>query len=238
MPYVYTKLRSHYPQVKKVAIIWPDDPGAKLITDMTEKEIQKQGLEVVFSEPYKIPSEDFYPILTKALAKKPDAIECVFAILPWAKGIINQSREMGFTGPVTAVSALGDTNILNMMIDPRNAYDICHASPDVTSPKMLPIIKELGKLIETELKTKFNFDHALALQAMWVMAQGIEKAQSFDTDKVAVALEGMESIETPYGKGRFIGQDLIGQNRLMFRQIPFSRIVKGGKVDFGFLPIQ
>jgi branched-chain amino acid transport system substrate-binding protein len=238
MPYVYEKLNSIYPQVKKVAIIWPDDPGAKLITDMTEKEIRRRGIEIVFSEAYKIPTEDFYPILTKALEKKPDAIECIFSIIPWAKGIINQSREIGFTGPVTAVAAFGDTNILNMMIDPKYAYDICHAAPDVTSAKMLPIVQELGKLIKTGLKVKFNFDHVLTLQAMWVMMQGIEKAQSFDTVKVAAALESMESIQTPYGKGRFIGQDLIGQNRLMFRQISFSRIVKGGKVEFGFLPVK
>jgi branched-chain amino acid transport system substrate-binding protein len=238
IPFVYDKLRKIYPQVKKIAILRPDDPGAKTITDMTVEEIKKRGLEVVFNEAYKIPTEDFYPILTKALQTKPDAIECIFAIIPWAKGIINQSREMGFTGPITCVSSFGDTNILNSMIDPKYAYDICHANPDVTSPKMLPIVRDLGKLVEKETKEKFNFDHVLTLQALWVILQGIEKAQSLDTDKVVNALETRESIETPYGKGRFGGQDLIGINRLMIRTIPFSRIVKGGKVEFEFLPVK
>jgi len=238
IPFVYGKLKSIYPQVKKIAILWPDDPGAKTGTSMTEKEIKKRGLEVVFNEPYKIPTEDFYPLLTKALAQKPDAIECIFAILPWAKGIINQSREMGFTGPITAIASFGDANMLNGMIDPKYAYDICHATPDVTSPKMLPIVKDLGKLVEKEVKERFNFDHVLTLQALWVMLQGIEKAQSLDTGKVAEALENMQSIETPYGKGRFGGQELIGMNRLMMRDIPFSRIVKGGKIEFEFLPVK
>lgn len=237
-PYIYDKLVRLYPQVKKIAIIWPDDPGAKLATEMTAKEIEKRGIEIVFNEPYKIPNEDFYPILTKALATKPDAIEGIFAILPWAKGIIDQSREMGFTGPITAVAAcFGDTNMLNGMINPKYAYDIAHGAPDVTSPKMLPIVKDLGKLIAAEINEKFNFDHVLTLQAMWIMIQGIEKAQSFDTDKVMVALETMENIDTPYGKGRFMGQDLIGQNRLMFRQIPFSRIMNS-EVEFEFLPVK
>jgi branched-chain amino acid transport system substrate-binding protein len=238
IPFVYGKLKSIYPQGKKIAILWPDDPGAKTGTSMTEKEIKKRGLEVVFNEPYKIPTEDFYPLLTKALAQKPDAIECIFAILPWAKGIINQSREMGFTGPITAIASFGDANMLNGMIDPKYAYDICHATPDVTSPKMLPIVKDLGKLVEKEVKERFNFDHVLTLQALWVMLQGIEKAQSLDTGKVAEALENMQSIETPYGKGRFGGQELIGMNRLMMRDIPFSRIVKGGKIEFEFLPVK
>ncbi len=238
IPYVCAKLGTLYPKVKKVAMIWPDDPGAKVFADMTVKEIRRRGLDLVFNETYKIPTEDFYPILTKALAQKPDEIQCLFTILPWAKGIINQSRELGFTGPISAIASFGDTNMLKDMIEQKYAYDICHASPDVTSPKMLPIVKELRKLIETETKEKFNFDHVLTLQALMVIVQGIEKAQSFDTDKVVAALETANSIDSPYGKGRFAGKEIIGQNRLMYRNIPFSRIAKGGKVEFEFLPVK
>lgn len=239
IPVAYDKLKTLYPQVKKVAIIKPDDPGVRIANDVMEKELKKRGMEVVFNESYKIPTEDFYPILTKVLAAKPDAIECIFAILPWAKGIITQSRELGFTGPITAVSAgFGDTNMLKEMIDPKYAYDICHAIPDVWSPKMLPIVREYGKLVERETKEKLNFDHVLTLQALWVIAQGIQKAQSFDTDKVASALETMKTVETPYGKGRFGGKELVGANRLMLRDVAFSRIMKGGKVEYELLPFK
>ncbi|MGD0916986.1 MAG: hypothetical protein ABSB22_11070 [Thermodesulfobacteriota bacterium] len=86
--------------------------------------------------------------------------------------------------------------------------------------------------------THFDFGHVLAFQSVWIIAQGIEKAQSLETDKVASALESMNSIETPYGAGRFIGQILIGINPLFWRMIPFSRIVKGGKMEFEFLPVK
>ena len=238
IPYVYAKLGTLYPKVKKVAMIWPDDPGSKVYADMTVKEIKRRGLDLVFNETFKIPTEDFYPILTKALAQKPDEIQCLFSILPFAKGTINQSRELGFTGPINAVASFGDTNMLKDMIDPKYAYDICHASPDVTSPKMLPIVKELRKLVEAETKEKFNFDHVLTLQALMVIVQGIEKAQSFDTDKVVATLETANSIDSPYGKGKFAGKEIVGQNRLMYRNIPFSRITKGGKVEFEFLTVK
>jgi branched-chain amino acid transport system substrate-binding protein len=238
IPYVYGELAKLYPRVKRVAVIYPDDPGAKLPTEMTVKEIKKRGMEVVFNEAYRIPTEDFYPLLTKALAQKPDAIECEFAIIPWAKGLINQSREMGFSGPINAMASFGDTGQLKAVVEPKYAYDICHATPDVTSPKMTAIVKEYGKLVEKETGDKFNFDHVLTLQAAWIIVQGVEKAQSFDTDKVTAALESMSSINTPYGKGRFGGQDLVGQNRLMISNIPFSRFVKGGKVEFEFLPVK
>jgi len=236
VPFMYSKIMALYPQVKRVAIIRPDDPGAITITGLTEKEIRKRGLEVVLNEAYPIPTEDFYPILTKALAQKPDAIECIFSIIPWAKGIVEQAREMGFTGPITAVTSLGDANILKAVIDPKYAYDICHATPDVKSPKMPKIVQDLGKLVEKNTGEKFNFDHVLTLQALKVMVQGIEKAQSFDVDKVTKALENMKRIETPYGSGFFGGQEIIGINRLMVRTTPFSRIVKGGNIEFEFLP--
>lgn len=128
--------------------------------------------------------------------------------------------------------------MLKGMIDPKYAYDISHASPDVTSPKMLPIVKELGKLVEARTKEKFNFDHVLTLQALMVIVQGIEKAQSFDTDKIVAVLEAGNTIDSPYGKGRFAGKEIIGQNRLMYRNIPFSVITKGGNVEFEFLQVK
>ncbi len=211
IPYVYAKLGALYPKAKKVAMIWPDDPGSKVYADMTVKEIGRRGLDLVFNETYKIPTEDFYPILTKAFTHKPDEIQCLFTILPWAKGIIDQSRELGFTGPITAVASFGDTNMLKGMIEPKYAYDICHASPDVNSPKMLPIVKDLRKLIEAETKEKFNFDHVMTLQALMIITQGIEKAQSFETDKVLAVLETTSSIDSPYGKGRFAGKEFVGR---------------------------
>ena len=234
----YDKLKSLYPQVKRIAIIKPDDPGVFVANEAMERELKKRGYNIVFNESYRIPTEDFYPTLTKALAQKPDAIECIFAILPWAKGIITQARELGFTGPITAVSAgFGDTNLLKGMIDQKYAYDICHCIPDVYSPKMPPIIKDFRKLVEAETKEHLDFDHGLALQALSVIVQGIEKAQSFDTDKVVSALEAAKSLSLPYGTGKFGGKELIGINRLFIRdQVPFSRIIKGGNVEFEFLP--
>lgn len=127
--YVYDKVTALYPQVRKVAIIHPDEPNVKGLADETEKQIKQHGLQMVINEPYKIPTEDFYPILVKVMAQKPDAIECLFALLPWAKAIIEQSRELGFTGPVFAVASLGDNNELKAMVDPKYFYDILPCNP-------------------------------------------------------------------------------------------------------------
>jgi branched-chain amino acid transport system substrate-binding protein len=233
IPVCYDYLKKNYPNVKKIAMINPDDPGAKTIFELTEKEIQKRGLELVFKEAFKLGSEDFYPILTKALEKKPDAIDMVLSIAPWSAGVINQSRELGFTGPIFC-TIFADTNILRSMLNPKYAYDIFHAVPDVLSPKMTPMMKDYRVLVEQHTKETFNLDHGLVLEGLYPLLQGIEKAQSFDTDKVVDTLEKMTSIDTPYGRGRMSGLDLFGINHVIVRPFTLSRIMKD-KIEFEFV---
>ena len=233
VPICYDYLKKNYPKVKKIAMFIPDDPGINTIRELTEKEIQKRGLELVFQESFKIDTQDFYPILTKALEKKPDAIDMVASIPPWSAGVINQSRELGFTGPIFA-NIFCDMNILRSMLNPKYAYDVFQASPDVLSPKMTPIMKEYRVLVEQQTKTQFNLDHGLVIEALYPLLQGIEKAQSFDTDKVVATLENMKSIDTPYGRGRMGGQDLFGINHVIVRPFTLSRLMKD-KIEFEFI---
>lgn len=232
LPVCYNYLVKTYPKAKKIAIISPDDPGGKTIREGAKKEIQKRGLDLVFEEAFKIGSEDFYPILTRALEKKPDAIDMVISIAPWSAALINQARELGFKGPVFA-TILADTNILNSMLNQKYAYDVFHCGVDVLSPKMKPIVKDYRALVERQLKTTLNMDHILLIEAFYPLLQGIEKAQTFDTDKVVTALEGMKSIDTIYGPGRMGGQDLFGNNHVVRGPIGLSRIMNG-KVEFQF----
>ena len=131
-------LIKNYPKVKKLALIMPDDPGATFAFEQNEKEAKKRGFEIVFVEKFRIGSEDFYPILTKALEKKPDAINLVVSIVPWSAGIINQSRELGFNGPIFCPGLFGDINLVNGMINKKYAHDLFHGGPDVLSDKMPP----------------------------------------------------------------------------------------------------
>lgn len=229
-PVCYDFLKKTYPDVKKIAIISPDDPAGVTYRDLSKKEIKKNGIEIVFEEAFKMGSEDFYPILTKAFEHKPDAIDVVFSIEPWSAGIINQARELGFKGPIYASAAmLGDINVLNAMINPAYANDLFQMAADVQSPKMPSIIKEYQVLIEKQAKTPLNMSHITVLDAVYALVQGIEKAQSIDTDKVAKALEGMKTIDTIYGKGRMAGEDFFGVNHVVRRPIAVSGI-KDGKV--------
>ena len=227
-PVSYDYLKRHYPKVKRVAMVSPDDPGGAAFRALANKEIQENGLELVFDERFRIGSEDYYPILTKALEKKPDAIDLVLSIEPWSAGIINQSRELGFKGPIFSSTAMvGDINLVNGMIDPRYAYDIFHAEPDPLSPKMPAIVKEFRVAVQQKTGKAIISPTVAAFDAVYVLCQGIEKAQSFDVDKVTQALEGMKSVETVHGKGRMAGEDFFRINHVVRRPIALSGIADG-----------
>jgi branched-chain amino acid transport system substrate-binding protein len=227
-PVCYDYLKKNYSNVKKIAVISPDDPAGKVYRKLAKTEIQRSGLEIIFEEAFKIGSEDFYPTLTKALEKKPDAIDVVVSIEPWSAGIINQSRELGFTGPIYAsVGLLGDINVLKGMLNPKYSYDLFQMGPDVQSPEMPSIVKEYRMLIEQQTKMPFNTSHVAVLDAVYTFAQGIDKAQSLNTDKVAQALEGMKNFDTAYGRGRMAGEDFFGVNHVIRRPIAISGIRNG-----------
>ena len=226
-------LTKTYPKAKRIAIIMPDDPGAKTARDMNEKEIKKRGLELVFVEAFKIGTEDYYPILTKALEKKPDAIDLVVSIVPWSVGMINQSRELGFNGPVFSPGLFGDINLVNGMINKKYANDLFDGGPNVLSDKMLPIVKDLRKLVD-KTKTPFLLDSILNIDSLYPMLQCIEKAQSLNVEEVAAAINDMEGIDTIWGKGVWGGKEIFGVNHVIKRPNTISRIVNG-KVECDFV---
>lgn len=211
-----------YPNVKTVAIIAPDDPGGATYIELLKQAIKDHGLTEAYYELYPIPTEDYYPILNKALAAKPDAIDVVYGIPPWTSAIINQSRELGFTGPVFATCTGGDPNIVNAMLKPEYSYDILNAAPDVNSDKMLPIVKELGELVKAQ-GTSWEMDSLHLLDSFTILGQAMAGAGSIDTEKVVAYIDSgeMSSFDTIYGPGSWnshpevYGNDHCGKKPLL-----------------------
>ncbi len=236
IPAIYDYLTKNYPKAKRIARLVPDDPGAKAFNDYDVKEAQKHGCEVVFDEPFKIGIEDFYPLLTKALEKKPDALDMGFSILPWARGFITQARELGFNGPIYAPAFVGDINLLNGLLNAKSAHDFFQGAADVLSPKMTPLIKDFRKVVEKDLGVKFNMDHTIVIEGAWPLLQVIARAGTVtDTEKVADTWEKMTSIDSIYGKSRMGGEKIIGNNHMVMRPALISRIVAKDKpVEFDY----
>ncbi len=227
-----------YPNVKKIAIVALDDPGIQDIVGRAKTDFLSRGMEITLDEQFPPDTQDFYPLMTKALATKPDAIAGIAGAPPFAKGLMESMRQMGFTGPMITAAGWGDPVQLTKLIDPKYDTDFPMQQPDVLSDSMPQMVKDLKALSDSKGMT-MQMDYTLLLGAVWTVEQAIQKAQSFDNDALVSVMETMD-FDTIYGPGKMGGaQDVagvnIGQNRLMVTPIPFSRIMNG-KVEFEWLP--
>lgn len=223
-----------YPDKKRIALVLPDNPETDFVMSNLKKVIDNHNLPIAFKDVYAEGTQDFNPIVTKAMAGNPDAIDLGFCIPPWEKAIITGARDLGFKGPIFGSLLLGDPHVLNSMISPNHAYDIFSTgSVDVNSPKMPAMVNELGKKLKRD-NTIFNMDSTTLLEAIYPLLQAIEKAQSFDPDKVVATFENMKNIDTLYGPGVIGGQDTFGINHVVIRAGTLSRIVNG-KIEFEYI---
>lgn len=227
-------LQENYPDAKRIAYVLPDDPGPLFDVQLLEKELPKRGLQVVAHEKFPGNTTDFMPIVTKVMAEDPDAI-MFCGIIPWVVGITNSSRDLGFTGPLFGAAPCGDWHQLKAMVDPKYGYDIFYPAPDVKSDKMPDVAKDLRKLVE-QAGLDFNFDSVMPFGALWPVLQGIEKAQSFDTDVVVDTLENME-VYSPWSeaKASWMGEEFGYHHQLVLDKVPMTKLAKGGELEFEYI---
>ncbi len=96
------------PQVEKVAILWNTDPGHKAWGEIFSKTWLSHGKKIVSSEGIDFrKTTDFYPVLTKTLPLKPDALLVITMDEPLSM-VIKQSRELGYQGYFLAYEGTGD----------------------------------------------------------------------------------------------------------------------------------
>jgi len=216
-----------YPDVRKIAITGPDEPGGQAILTRSKKEAEARGLKVLFAEPYPFGTEDFYPMLTKAMAQKPDAFDMGVGVAPWYAGIIKQARELGFTGPMFAPSATGNIYLIPKLVGKDFSHDIFFLDADLKSPKMPPVIKEARRRVLDKYGVELTFGHGAGWEALWCLVQAIEAAQSLDTTIVAKTWENMKNIETLYGRGSMGGMKDFGINHVVMKPRPLTRLENG-----------
>jgi branched-chain amino acid transport system substrate-binding protein len=231
IPFAYQFFMDSYPKAKRVAIISPEEPGGQFARGVAQKEAEKRGLEVVFNEGYPFGTEDFFPILTKALSKKPDGIDMTVGLAPWFAGIIKQARQLGFNGPMFAHVPTGDIYLARNMIGEEFAHDVFFIEPDLKSPKMPPMIKEAEERIRKMYGVDLLYAHIAGWEALWTLVQAIEKANSLDTTEIAETWEKMKSIDAMYGKAKMGGMKAFGINHVMIRPVPITKL-DNGKVEF------
>jgi len=237
MPY-YDYALQKYPDIKKVAVISPDDPGAATYQAIVKQFYASKGIEICYWEVYPQPSFDFYAILNKALPTQPDAIDVIFGIPPCSAAIINQSRELGYNGPILAASAVGDANVVNAMISkPEYAHDILSQTPEVYSDKMTEPAKKLGEKIKAS-GASFELDSLHLYDAISAIIAAMKAANSIDVEKVAAAINDgtCKGFEGSYGPAVWGAAQSIYGNNHCAEHAGFVTTYNNGALEFEWLP--
>ena len=229
-PYTFDYLKKAYPEVKRVVTTDNTFPHEPLI-EYNSKALEERGFEVVGVERYDLAATDYYPFMTAVLKHKPDAIH-IGQSAPLQIGMqIKAARELGFTGPIISTSPVAPEFAL-MGAGPKMATDIIVSAPYAAGANVPEAMKYVVDAWGKKYKEPFNADALLGYSALWVLLQGIEKAQSLDPKKVAETMEHLNAqgdIQTVYGPGFIGGKDLIGANRELIAPYWVS-LIKDGEI--------
>jgi branched-chain amino acid transport system substrate-binding protein len=242
-------LAERFPSISRMALVMPDDDAGYSEAKETKSGVAKVNkkqpgrLEIVFEDHYPKGTEDHTPILTAALAKKPDVIHLDAGAPEEMSVIVKQARELGYKG--WFISGGGFTvERLNEIAGKDFAYNIIHTSFDIDNPtepyipagqeerweqfrKMFGDWAWLAKAWRAEYGEEMPGIVIYANDALPVMLYAIMAADSLDPDKVVKALEEMKYVPTYYGMGTWMGEKTWGINHQIRRSVPLYEIKYG-----------
>jgi branched-chain amino acid transport system substrate-binding protein len=214
------------PNLKRGAHITPNDATGWGSAQGDNDAMMALNIDVVANEYYERGTEDFTPMITRILSKKPDFLSMGGTAPGDAALIIKQIRELGFKGPIVHTG----------MLDPDDIGPI--AGWENVEGVMSTAVSPLGdacpqsmKDFFADYKAKYGKLNSFAphiYDMLSVLIMGMKKANSLDGDKIVEALENMgetkEEFQTIWGKAYFGGKDYYGNNHQVMKQVLIGQI--------------
>ena len=222
---LFKYLRKLYPDVKNIVVSGADFYPMSFYERNRSIPINN-GFKVLDTQLWPQGTEDFIPIATKILAKKPDAIHIFLAA--WAPPEIRAIRQLGFKGPIISDTPLPISNNLRIAGAEASTDLLCCGMYDFAPPTKEA--KEIMDLWAAKYKEPFLADAWLGWDNPWMLIQGMKKAQSIEPEKILAALETMTKpgdIKTTFGDGNIGGLKRFGVNRVLIKPWTITHIMSG-----------
>ena len=167
--------------VKKVAVLYQQDDYGKGVADAFSAAIEEQGGTVTSSQAYQLGTVNFGSTVDTALKDGPDAI-FIGGFYTEAGKIVNQIRDSGSDIPIFASDGAASPIFLDLTGENGEGVEV-YSAFSASDPS------EASAAFVEAFKKKFDKEPsswaALAYDATYVVADGIETAGS--TDRAAVA---------------------------------------------------
>jgi len=180
-----------HPEVKTLAVINPNVQGGHDWADAHRAAAAKYGQTIVAEEFFEYGTVDFYPLLTRIIAKKPDAISLDASPAGNQVLMTKQARELGFTGWIQHPSPV-PLALLKASMPISYLYKIATNEEVFLEPIFTQSVRDLNeRVVRQYVKpgesmnccTIHGYSHVTCL------AKAIEQAGSIDVDDVMKVLD-------------------------------------------------
>jgi branched-chain amino acid transport system substrate-binding protein len=214
---------------KSVLYIMSDDLVGKNAKENSVKREKARGLEVKGYLLVPPGTKDFYPFLSKALKSNPDYLHC--KLPPGSVAlVVKQARELGYKGKIGYPTSMpGNLKKWQEIagLEASMGFVAIMVSPEESSP----LGEEMDKYYAQTCPTLKSTDNAYTV-GPHVLLMAIEKAQSFDPDKILKVLRTTEFhsfMKTPV---KASGEKTYGIKNHMTVDVPYSTVVGPGEVKY------
>jgi ABC-type branched-subunit amino acid transport system substrate-binding protein len=231
-------MKKEFPNVKKVAVVSPDDGAIPYLIPLVENLLQKNGY-IMAGDVVAFPNEmeDFSPIAAKLNAIKDADAVFVENGSPIAVGNIAKGlRALGNNKPIVYQGLSSCKDI--------RAIAGKEASNDITTMGLTPLAEGNPPLMDEVYRRSGEKEPIFLFNpnGLWVLAHVIQAADSLDPAVVKAKWETMDTIESLFGTAIFSGDKTYGlKHHALGHPLPYQKLVKGevvygGWIDVGPIP--
>ena len=226
----YRWVKENHPKVKRVAVISPNDTSGKDTNTAVVKALKGLAFEVTADEYYERGTKDFYPVLTKLLAQKPDMIDVAAAPAGEAGLILKQAMELGFKGAKGWTAGTNPFTIIGVAGREAAEGVWSPANINVKSEHVNSAVRKFGEAYEKRYGEVPGVIAVANFAAFDVFAQAMQRAGSVETDRVLEVLT-KERFETVWGPLVIGGKETYGIDRQFLYPLVISEVREGKIVD-------
>jgi len=226
----YRWVKENHPRVKRVAVISPNDTSGKDTNTAVVKALRALAFEVTADEYYERGTKDFYPVLTKLLAQKPDMIDVAAAPAGEAGLILKQAMELGFKGAKGWTAGTNPFTIIGVAGREAAEGVWSPANINVKSEHVNSAVRKFGEAYEKRYGEVPGVIAVANFAAFDVFTQAMQRAGSVETDRVLEVLT-KERFETVWGPLVIGGKETYGIDRQFLYPLVISEVREGKIVD-------
>ena len=224
-PPIIKYIKENLKEVKKVALLAPNDAVGQSVAKPLAEDYKKQGFEVVLDF-FERGTKEFTPLILRMMAQRVDAFEFDGNSPGDAGLMLKQIRQAGFKGRVFQIGGPAVDEIIEIAGPAAEGF-MTYDFIDWDMPKAAKLkeayIAKHGKGIISPFMPAFY-------HGVYLLVDAIQRADSVETPKVRDALDKMDGLDIGiYGPVKWTGKETYGINRQLLMQYFFSE-VKGGKI--------